>query len=146
MENIWICEKCSQEVPSTFDICWNCNPDKSNSTSTFEDIKQETANIEEHLKNKIIEKQLLLNKNIQIDAHKIIAAGRDIKSVVNIVIVMISLVIIVALTAYFSSNLESIKSIYILLGVASLICNIIILFRLHSAGDNLENSVYKKEE
>lgn len=138
MENIWICKNCSQEVPSEFDVCWNCNSDKSNSTSTFEDIKRETDNIEEHLKNKIIDKQLFLNNNIQIDAHKIIAAGRDIKSIVNIVIVIFSLVIILALTPYFSS----IKLIYILLVVG----NIIILFRLHSAGDNLENSVYKKEE
>jgi hypothetical protein len=26
------------------------------------------------------------------------------------------------------------------------VCSIIILFQLHSAGDNLENSVYQKEE
>lgn len=146
MENIWICKKCSEEVPSTFDICWNCNFDKSNSTSTFEDIKRETENIEEQLKNKIIDKQLFFDKNIQIDPHKIIAAGRDLKGVVNTVVVMISLVIILALTLYFSENLDTIKLIYLLLGFASLICNIIILFLVHSAGDNLENSVYKKEE
>ena len=133
MENIWVCKKCSEEVNAPFDICWNCNSDKSGSRSTFEDIKRETDYIKEKIKNKILDEPLFLNKNIQIDAHKIIEAGRDIKSVVYFVLVMILFSVIAVLT-----------KLYVFFGVAGLLCNIFILLRLYSAGDNLENSVYKK--
>ena len=138
MENIWVCKKCSEEVESTFDICWNCNADKNGSNYTFEDIREDI---------RILDEQLFLNiKNMQIAGHKIIDAGRSIKSVVRLVIIMILLAIIASLTTYFSEDNDTITTIYLLLGIASLICNIIILILLYSAGDNLENSIYKKVE
>ena len=31
----WRCPKCSQEVPSNFDVCWNCGTSGIDSRSTF---------------------------------------------------------------------------------------------------------------
>ncbi len=84
--------------------------------------------------------------NLIINPSNIISAGRNIKSVVYVVLVMTLFAIIAILTASNSTNPDTIKNAYLFLGAASLICNIIILLQLHSAGDNLENSVYKKEE
>lgn len=86
------------------------------------------------------------NCNLMINPTNIISAGRNIKSVVYVVLVMTLFALIAILTANISKNINTIKNAYLILGVASLIGNIIILFQLHSAGDNLENSVYKKEE
>jgi hypothetical protein len=86
------------------------------------------------------------HSNLMINPSNIISAGRNIKGVVYVVLVMTLFAIIAILTANSSRDLDTIKNTYLFLGAASLICNIIILFQLHSAGDNLENSVYKKEE
>ena len=76
----------------------------------------------------------------------IISAGRNIKSVVYVVLAMILFAVGAILTASNSTNPDTIKNAYLFLGATSLVCNIIILFQLHSAGDNLENSFYQKEE
>ena len=86
--------------------------------------------------------------NEVINPTNIIAAGRNIKSAVYVILVMVVFTLIVLLVSASnpSENPEEIKSIYIFLGVGSIICNIIILEQLHSAGHNLENSVNKKVE
>lgn len=84
--------------------------------------------------------------HLGINPTKFISAGKNIKSVVYIVLVMNLFAVIAVLTAYISTNVDTIRSAYMLLGGVSLICNIIILFLLHSAGDNFEKSVYKKQE
>jgi len=102
--------------------------------------------------------------NEVINPTNIIAAGRNIKSAVYVILVMVVFTLIVLLYASKSSESGSftnqtmaqlelwlltenpdtfIKRIYIVLGFVSIMCNIIILFQLHSAGDNLENSVNK---
>jgi hypothetical protein len=86
------------------------------------------------------------HSNLIINPTNIISAGKNIKSVVYVVLVMTFFAIIAIVTANTSTDPDTITTAYILLGGASLICNIIILFQLHSAGDNLENSVYNKEE
>ena len=102
--------------------------------------------------------------NEVINPTNIIAAGRNIKSAVYVILVMVVFTLIVLLYSSKSSESGSftnqtmaqlelwlltenpetfIKRIYIVLGFVSIMCNIIILFQLHSAGDNLENSVNK---
>lgn len=86
------------------------------------------------------------HSNLIINPTYIVSAGRNIKSVVYVVLAMTLSVVGAILTASSSTNPDTIKNTYLFLGAASLTCNIIILFTLHSAGDNLENSVYQKEE
>ena len=54
---------------------------------------------------------------------------------------MIGFTAIGVLFAASSKDTQTIMNTYMILGIASLVCNIIILFQLYSAGDNLENSV-----
>ena len=86
------------------------------------------------------------HSNLIVNPTNIISAGRNIKSVVYVVLAMTLFAVGAILTASNSTNPDTIKNAYLFLGAASLMCNIIILFQLHSAGDNLENSVYQKEE
>ncbi len=90
-------------------------------------------------------KATINNSILAINPTNIISAGRNIKSVVYVVLVMIVFAVIAVLTVNSSRNLDTIKNTYLFLGVVSLICNIIILFQLHSAGDNLEKSVIEKQ-
>jgi hypothetical protein len=87
-----------------------------------------------------------IQSNLNINPTKIVSAGRNIKNVVYAVLVMTLIVVFATFTAINSKNPETIKNAYLFLGIASLICNIVILFQLHSAGDNLEYSINKKEE
>ena len=81
------------------------------------------------------------NSNLVINPSNIIAAGKAIKGVVYVVVTMTIFAIIAIIVASSSRDIDSIKNTYIFMGAASLICNIIILVQLYSAGDNLENSV-----
>lgn len=85
-------------------------------------------------------------KNAVIDPSNIISAGKAIKNVVYTTLTMITIAVFAFLTVTTSTDIETIKKTYNFIGLLYLICNIIILFQLHSAGDNLENSVYNKEE
>lgn len=87
-----------------------------------------------------------IDKNLTINPTKIISAGKNIKSIMYVILVVNLVAIISIWTAINSSDPETFKKVYLFLGAATLISSIIILFLLHSAGDNLENSVYKKEE
>jgi uncharacterized membrane protein (GlpM family) len=104
----------------------------------------------ETLNNQQIDFEKVPNKqnhsNLMINPSNIISAGRNIKSVVYVVLVMTLFALFAIYITNSSRDLDTIKNAYLFLGAASLICNIIILFQLHSAGDNLENSVYKKGE
>jgi preprotein translocase subunit SecG len=121
-----------------------------------------TACLEKLTKKNINEMEKKSNEVI--NPTNIIAAGRNIKSAVYVILVMVVFTLIVLLYSSKSSESGSftnqtmaqlelwlltenpetfIKRIYIVLGFVSIMCNIIILFQLHSAGDNLENSVNK---
>ena len=126
------------------------------------DISTEERQAVNHILSEVFDKELeSLNKqkkefekgqkiknhsNLLINPTDIISAGRNIKNIASVVLVMIFLVVIAIITAFISKNPDTIKYAYLLLGASSLICNLIILFQLYSAGDYLENSVYKKEE
>ncbi len=86
------------------------------------------------------------HSNLIINPTKIISAGKNMKSVVYFVLILTLSAVGAILTAISSTNPDTIKNAYTFLSIATLICNIIILNLLHSAGDNLENSFYQKEE
>lgn len=116
---------------------------KENQFNSFEEFfEKEIVSIQ---KEKSAEKTLKI-KNAVIEPSNIISAGKAIKNVVYVVLAMTLFAVVAILTASNSTNPDTIKDTYLFLGATSLVCNIIILFQLHSAGDNLENSVYQKEE
>ena len=84
--------------------------------------------------------------NLMINPSNIISAGRNIKSVVYVILVMTLFTIIAILNVSNSTNPDIIKSTLFFLGVVGLICHLIILILLYLAGNDLENSVYQKEE
>ncbi len=86
------------------------------------------------------------HSNLIINPTNIILAGKNMKRVVYFVLIMLLSVVGAILTARSSTNSDTIKNAYAFLSFVTLISNIIILFLLHSAGDNLENSFYQKEE
>ena len=108
---------------------------KENQFNSYEEIfEKEIVSIQK-------EKTLKI-KNALIDPSNIISAGKAIKNVVYTALIMIIITVFALLTVGFSRDIEIIKNTYIFIGLLYLICNIIILAQLHSAGDNLENSVY----
>ena len=68
------------------------------------------------------------------------AAGKSLKNIVYTVIILILCATVGIFISVNSSDLETIKNTYIFLGIVSLICNLLILSSLYSAGDHLENS------
>lgn len=75
----------------------------------------------------------------------IIAAGKNLKIMVYFVLLILLFALTAGLVVCSSWKMDTIKNACLLLGAAILICNVMILFQLHSAGDNLENSVIDKE-
>jgi hypothetical protein len=68
------------------------------------------------------------------------AAGTSLKNIVYTAIVLILCTTIGIFISATSEDLETIKNTYIFLGILSLICNILILNSLYTAGEHLENS------
>lgn len=85
-----------------------------------------------------LKKEEQLNyKNKVIDPSHIISAGKAIKDVVFTAFIMISFGIILSLLGSVSGE----EIAFILGGLSTLVCNIIILYKLHTAGNKLEKSV-----
>lgn len=82
----------------------------------------------------------LKNHSSAINPSNIVAAGRAIKSIVSVILIMIVIAIISILIAATSKDLQTIQRTYVFVGVVSLICNLLILIQLYSAGDNLVKS------
>ena len=138
---MWECKHCSEEVEDTFDICWNCNFDKTGSISTFEEIKNNVKEINRQINNS---DKINFSGYTMIDPHKIILAGKDIKRAVSFIVLINLFCITGALIISKSRDNELIKNVYILVGSLSFIFNIIVLYKLYSAGENLESSVNNK--
>lgn len=80
-------------------------------------------------------------KRREVNPEYIIAAGRSLKSVVIVTIIMIVCSVIGYVIAYNSTDIESIRNIYYSIGAIGLIGWIIILIKLYAAGNNLEDAV-----
>ncbi len=115
---------------------------KENQLNSYEELfEKEIVSIQ---KAKSAEKTLKI-KNAVINPSNIISAGKAIKNVVYTTLLMITFAVIAFLIVRSSRDLETIKNTYIFIGLLSLICNIIILFQLYSAGNSLEKSVTKED-
>lgn len=100
-----------------------------------ETLKQEEENeVKSYSESKIISSNETLNKSYVNDA------GKYLKKIVTIVIVLILCTILGVLISLISKDFEVIVTSYIFLGLTSLICYILILNSLYMAGDYLENS------
>jgi hypothetical protein len=78
-------------------------------------------------------------KENKINIEKIIQAGKAIKAIFTAVLSLIICFIIGFLVATNSTDLDTIKSTYTLIGIVSLLLNFVILYNLYEAGNNLEN-------
>jgi hypothetical protein len=76
--------------------------------------------------------------NINID--NIVQAGKALKTVVFLVLIIVLLALIGVLFVSTSNDIETIKNTYLILGFISLGCNVLILLKFYEAGDNLENA------
>ncbi len=81
-------------------------------------------------------------ENINID--KIVQAGRALKIVVFLVLIIILLALIGLFFVSASNDIQTIKNTYLVLGFISLFCSFIILINFYEAGDCLENVVLVK--
>lgn len=79
-----------------------------------------------------------MNEN-KINIEKIVQAGNAIKAIFTAALSLIICFIIGVLVATNSTDVNTIKNIYMLCGILSLILNIVILYNLYEAGDNLVN-------
>lgn len=87
-----------------------------------------------------VEKESKLDSGV-INQNNILSAGRAIKSVVSLIVVMFVFTVFAAIIANTSRDVNTIKYAYIFIALLSLICSTIILVKLYSAGDNLVKSV-----
>lgn len=90
--------------------------------------------------NKNVEKILKINSSA-INPNNILSAGKAIKSVVYVTLIMILSAVFAFMIVSSSKDIDTIKNTYVFMGILSLICNIIILIQLFTAGDNLVKSV-----
>lgn len=79
------------------------------------------------------------NNENKINVDKIIQAGKAIKGIFTAVLALIICLFIGVLIVLNSTDLDTIKSIYIFLGIMSILLNLVILYNIAAAGDNLEN-------
>ncbi|MFM7682889.1 MAG: hypothetical protein ACKO7P_09095 [Bacteroidota bacterium] len=115
---------------------------KENQFNSYEDFfEKEIVSIQ---KEKLAEKTLKI-KNTGIDPSNFISAGKAIKNVVYTSLIMFAIALIALLIVISARDMDTIKNIYIFIGLLSLVCNIIILSQLYNAGDSLEKSVTKAE-
>ena len=87
-----------------------------------------------------LEKESKLDSGV-INQNNILSAGRAIKNVVSLIVVMFVFTVFAAIIANTSRDVNTIKYAYIFIALLSLICSTIILVKLYSAGDNLVKSV-----
>lgn len=80
----------------------------------------------------------------EINKDKLVGAGKALKNIAYTNMIMITIAVFALPIVSSSRDIETIKNTYIFGGLLYLICSIIILFQFYSAGDNLENSMYKK--
>lgn len=80
------------------------------------------------------------SSNIGLKKSSINKAGQSLKNIVYTAITLIVCTVIGIYISVSSNDLNTSKNAYLLIGVASLICNILILHNLYKAGDHLENS------
>lgn len=80
------------------------------------------------------------SSNITLKKSDINAAGRSLKSIVYTAIILIVCIAVGIYISFNSKNLETINNTFMFIGIFSLICNIIILNCLYTAGNHLENS------
>lgn len=100
-------------------------------------LKQEQQNSIE-IKN--LSKVEINSSDIFLKSSGINAAGKSLKNIVYIAIILILSTTIGIFISISSRDLDTIKNTYIFIGIVSLICNILILYTLYIAGDHLENS------
>ena len=128
-----------------------------NNVANFEDLinlflkENQLNSYEEFIENEIVSIQnakssekILKIKYAVNDPSNIILAGKAIKNVVYTTLILITIAVIAFLIVSSSTDIKTIKNTYISIGLLSLICNIIIMFQLYSAGDSLEKSVTKE--
>ncbi len=82
----------------------------------------------------------------KINIEKIVQAGKAIKAIFTTVLLLIFCFVIGILVATNSTDSDTIKNTYILIGIMSLILNIVVLYNLYEAGDNLVNVKSLEEE
>jgi hypothetical protein len=114
--------------------------------SAPEVLKKEIQQIKIEILSTKEELSIAKSRNLVIEPLNIKSAGRSIKNVVYSTLIITLLAVVAFLTVSSSKDLETVKSIFILIGLLSFACNIFILFQLYSAGDNLEKSVKEIEE
>jgi len=89
----------------------------------------------------LIEDKIEALQESSLNKTKINAAGKALK---NIVLAVIYLILFSAFGIFITftslKDPEKIKTIYMILGIISVLCNIFILYSLYKAGDHLENS------
>ena len=84
------------------------------------------------------------NKNIEYiisNPTNISSAGKSLKAIVYSSLILMGCFFIGLLIAFNTNNTKTLRNIYVFIGFASIILNIIILVSLYNAGDSLENSV-----
>jgi len=74
----------------------------------------------------------------KINVNKIVDAGKALKNVVYAVLIMILSSVIGVLIAISSSHNDEMTFVYVFIGLVSLVCNVVILLQLYSAGESLE--------
>ena len=101
-------------------------------------------NMSEEQKAEIIKEKINIEDNLRVIPSGIVEAGKSLKNVVYVILVSLIISLIIVIMLFNTYNMSDAKTYYIILSATMFIGNIIILFQLYSAGDNLEKSVQQK--
>ena len=125
---MWTCKQCKSEVEDNFDVCWNCDCDRSGTRLIFRSTGD--IDIEMGKDNNSAVTQISLKPNL------IVAAGKAIKAAVYAAITNIVCLIIASIVMSTTKQI----GIIVLLGLICVFSSVYILIKFYIAGDFLENS------
>jgi hypothetical protein len=127
---------------------------KINNSLSFDDLliaylkEYNCENYDQYFHNKFPKKDIIFDQSDEntenkyiINTSNIVAAGRGIKSVVYVIIVLISISLFGLVFAAKANDSNSLVGIYLFMGITSFLCNIIILVLVYNVGDKLEHSI-----
>jgi len=130
MNELAKCSQCGAELESGWATCWNCGAE----------VELHSAEVVEESSQLVVKSQVT-SQWVKVDKQKIMDAGKQIKLVVWLTLIMIFIPVATHIVVWITDN----QRFYVLGIILSLLVIVAQLVNLYHAGDDLIKSVSKSE-